>query len=324
MKKNIVLYKKIPAEQQLRLEEQFNVSYFDGINDANRDAVKLALKNADGMIGASVPVREELLNCTEQLRAISTISVGVDQFDVDDLTQRGIRLMHTPSVLTDTTADTIFTLILATARRAVELSMMVRAGKWKKSIGEEFYGVNVHHKTIGILGMGRIGSAVAKRANAGFDMKVLYVNEFQNKDVEEKYQAKRCELDELLQQSDFVVITLPLTKETEKLINKEKLNLMKPSAILVNGARGKIVDQKALIEALQNKTIRAAGLDVFEVEPLPIDSPLMNINNVVLTPHIGSATFETRYDMVVTAVDNIITALSDHKPTTNWVNPQVG
>lgn len=324
MKKNIVLYKKIPAEQQLRLEEQFNVSYFDGINDANRDAVKLALKNADGMIGASVPVREELLNCTEQLRAISTISVGVDQFDVDDLTQRGIRLMHTPSVLTDTTADTIFTLILATARRAVELSMMVRAGKWKKSIGEEFYGVNVHHKTIGILGMGRIGSAVAKRANAGFDMKVLYVNEFQNKDVEEKYQAKRCELDELLQQSDFVVITLPLTKETEKLINKEKLNLMKPSAILVNGARGKIVDQKALVEALQNKTIRAAGLDVFEVEPLPIDSPLMNINNVVLTPHIGSATFETRYDMVVTAVDNIITALSDHKPTTNWVNPQVG
>lgn len=324
MKKNIVLYKKIPAEQQLRLEEQFNVSYFDGINDANRDAVKLALKNADGMIGASVPVREELLNCTEQLRAISTISVGVDQFDVDDLTQRGIRLMHTPSVLTDTTADTIFTLILATARRAVELSMMVRAGEWKKSIGEEFYGVNVHHKTIGILGMGRIGSAVAKRANAGFDMKVLYVNEFQNKDVEEKYQAKRCELDELLQQSDFVVITLPLTKETEKLINKEKLNLMKPSAILVNGARGKIVDQKALIEALQNKTIRAAGLDVFEVEPLPIDSPLMNINNVVLTPHIGSATFETRYDMVVTAVDNIITALSDHKLTTNWVNPQVG
>lgn len=324
MKKNIVLYKKIPAEQQLRLEERFNVSYFDGINDANRDAVKLALKNADGMIGASVPVREELLNCTEQLRAISTISVGVDQFDVDDLTQRGIRLMHTPSVLTDTTADTIFTLILATARRAVELSMMVRAGKWKKSIGEEFYGVNVHHKTIGILGMGRIGSAVAKRANAGFDMKVLYVNEFQNKDVEEKYQAKRCELDELLQHSDFVVITLPLTKETEKLINKEKLNLMKPSAILVNGARGKIVDQKALIEALQNKTIRAAGLDVFEVEPLPIDSPLMNINNVVLTPHIGSATFETRYDMVVTAVDNIITALSGHKPTTNWVNPQVG
>lgn len=324
MKKNIVLYKKIPAEQQLRLEEQFNVSYFDGITDANRDAVKLALKNADGMIGASVPVREELLNCTEQLRAISTISVGVDQFDVDDLTQRGIRLMHTPSVLTDTTADTIFTLILATARRAVELSMMVRAGKWKKSIGEEFYGVNVHHKTIGILGMGRIGSAVAKRANAGFDMKVLYVNEFQNKDVEEKYQAKRCELDELLQQSDFVVITLPLTKETEKLINKEKLNLMKPSAILVNGARGKIVDQKALVEALQNKTIRAAGLDVFEVEPLPIDSPLMNINNVVLTPHIGSATFETRYDMVVTAVDNIITALSDHKPTINWVNPQVG
>jgi len=324
MKKNIVLYKKIPVELQLRLEQEFNVSYFDGINNNNLQAVKHALTNADGMIGASAPVRDELLNSASKLKAISTISVGVDQFDVDDLTHRGIRLMHTPSVLTDTTADTIFTLILATARRAVELSMMVRAGKWQRSIGEEYYGVNVHHKTIGILGMGRIGSAVAKRANAGFDMKVLYVNDFENKDVEQKYQAKRCELDQLLQESDFVVITLPLTKDTEKLINKAKLTFMKPTAILINGARGKIVDQGALIEALKNNTIRAAGLDVFEVEPLPIDSPLMTIDNVVLTPHIGSATFDTRYDMVVTAVDNIITALKDEKPTSNWVNPMVG
>jgi len=151
MKKNVVLYKKIPTELQLRLEQAFNVSYFDGINSHNLSAIKTALAGADGMIGASVAVGEELLNCAAKLKAISTISVGVDQFDVDDLTKRGIRLMHTPSVLTDTTADTIFTLVLATARRAVELSMMIRAGKWQKSIGEEYYGVNVHHKTIGIL-----------------------------------------------------------------------------------------------------------------------------------------------------------------------------
>lgn len=323
MKKNVVLYKKIPDDQRLKLAEHFNVTYFDGINQQNRDEVKKALANAQGMIGASVPVKQDLLDCAPNLRAISTISVGVDQFDIDELNKRNIRLMHTPSVLTDTTADTIFTLVLATARRAVELSMMVRAGKWYKSIGEECYGVNVHHKTIGILGMGRIGSAVAKRAYAGFDMQVLYVNEFENKDVEQKYQAKRCELDELLKQADFVVITLPLTKDTEKLINKQKLSLMKPSAILINGARGKIVDQAALIEALKNKTIRAAGLDVFEVEPLPADSPLIELDNVVLTPHIGSATYETRYDMVVTAVDNIIMALQEDKPTYNLFNSQV-
>lgn len=323
MKKSVVLYKKIPDDQRAKLSEHFNVTYFDGITEQNRSDVEKALAEADGLIGASMPIRQDLLNYAPKLKAISTISVGVDQFDIDELNKRNIRLMHTPSVLTDTTADTIFTLVLATARRAVELSMMVRSGKWHKSIGEEYYGVNVHHKTIGILGMGRIGSAVAKRAFAGFDMQVLYVNEFANKDVEQKYQAKKCELDDLLKQSDFVVITLPLTKETEKLINKQKLSLMKPSAILINGARGKIVDQAALIEALQNKTIRAAGLDVFEVEPLPIDSPLMTLDNVVLTPHIGSATYDTRYDMVVTAVDNIIMALKDEKPAYNLFNVQV-
>ncbi|TNH05568.1 NAD(P)-dependent oxidoreductase [Testudinibacter sp. TR-2022] len=324
MKKNVILYKKIPQEQQARLAESFNLITFDGITSDNRAEFIAALAQADGLIGASVPIKQDLLQFAPKLKAISTISVGYDQFDVDDLTLRGIRLMHTPTVLTDTTADTIFTLVLATARRAVELSMLVRAGEWQRSIGDEYYGTDVHHKTIGILGMGRIGSAVAKRAHCGFDMKVLYMSNKPNIQVEQQYQAQRCSLDELLQRADFVCITLPLLPSTERLISAEKLALMKPSAILINGARGKIVDQQALVAALQNGTIKAAGLDVFEVEPLPPNSPLMALPNVVLLPHIGSATIETRYNMVRCAVDNMIVSLAEQPPNENWVNPQVG
>ncbi|MGV6988493.1 NAD(P)-dependent oxidoreductase [Testudinibacter sp. P80/BLE/0925] len=324
MKKTVILYKKIPNEQKARLASHFNLITFDGITTDNRNKVIAALAQADGLIGASVPIKQELLQFAPKLKAISTISVGYDQFNVDDLTQRGIRLMHTPNVLTDTTADTIFTLILATARRAVELSMLVRTGQWQHSIGSEYYGTDVHHKTIGILGMGRIGSAVAKRAYCGFDMKVLYTGKQVNEQVERQYQAERCPLDDLLRRADFVCITLPLVPTTEKLISKEKLALMKPSAILINAARGKIVDQQALIVALQSGSIKAAGLDVFEVEPLPPDSPLIALQNVVLLPHIGSATSETRDNMARCAVDNLIAALKSEKPTQNWVNPAVG
>ncbi|TCP95804.1 gluconate 2-dehydrogenase [Cricetibacter osteomyelitidis] len=322
MKKNIVLYKKIPLEQRLKLQDKFNVTEFDEINSQNYDEFIKAINKAEGLIGASVNLPENILKNAPHLRAISTISVGYDNFDVDYLTQRGVRLMHTPNVLTDTTADTIFLLILATARRAVELSLLIKEGNWKQSIGEEYYGTDVHHKTLGILGMGRIGQAVAKRAFCGFDMNILYTGNRPNSLVEEKYEAKYCSLDELLKLSDFVCITLPLTKETEKLITKEKLALMKSNAILINGARGKIVDQTALIEALKNGVIRAAGLDVFEQEPLPMDSELLQLSNVVLLPHIGSATEETRLGMVKCAVDNLIAALDTPPPQKNWVNPQ--
>lgn len=310
MKQPIVLYKKIPPELQQRLEQHFEVRFFDGINAENRSQVLSALSDAAGMIGASVPVRAELLDHAPQLRAISTISVGYDQFDVDDLTRRRITLMHTPAVLTETTADTVFTLIMMTARRALEMAEMVKAGKWLRSIGSDSYGVDVHDKTIGILGMGRIGAAVARRAHAGFGMKVLYWNDTPNARVEQAYSARRCELDELLGQADFVCITLPLTEQTHRLINAERLAQMQPGAILINGARGKIIDQSALIAALKSGTLRAAGLDVFEVEPLPADSELLTLPNVVALPHIGSATHETRYNMAACAVDNLITALT--------------
>lgn len=254
------------------------------------------------------------------LHAISTISVGVDQFNVPDLTERKINLMHTPSVLTETTADTIFTLVLNSARRVIEMAEMVKEGRWTRSIGVDCYGTDVNGKTIGILGMGRIGYAVAKRAYAGFGMSVLYYNDVANPMAEQDFKARRCELDDLLAQSDFVCVVLPLLPETEKFIGKAQLQKMKPSAFLINGSRGKIVDEAALIDALQQGVIRGAGLDVFEKEPLPADSPLLSLSNVVALPHIGSATHETRYAMVRCAVDNLIAALNNDV-SVNCVNP---
>ncbi|MCX8711283.1 D-glycerate dehydrogenase [Gilliamella sp. B3464] len=326
MKKNVVLFSKIPADQQARLEQAFNLTLFERNPNTDTKAFIQALASADGMIGSNMPTRidDEFLTQTPKLKAAATISVGYDNYDLSALKKHGVRLMNTPKVLTESTADLIFTLLMATARRTVELSNLIHDGKWTKSITPQYFGTDIYGKTIGILGMGRIGKAIAKRAHCGFDMNVIYYNRSAHPDVEQAYQAKRLELDDVLSQADFVVIILPLTDQTKRLITKQKLALMKPSAILINGARGAIVDEQALIEALKNKTIKAAGLDVFEVEPLPTTSPLMQLDNVLLSPHVGSATVETRYAMAKCAVDNIIAALKDEKPTENWVNPEVG
>ncbi|MWN90389.1 bifunctional glyoxylate/hydroxypyruvate reductase B [Gilliamella sp. Pra-s65] len=325
MKKNVILFSNIPADQQARLEQAFNLTVLNNDTDFNSTTYTNALAKADGIIG-NLPTRvdDNFLAKTPNLKAAATISVGFDNYDLHALKKRGIRLMNTPKVLTESTADLIFTLLMATARRTVELSNLIHNGKWEKGITPEYYGTDIYGKTIGILGMGRIGQAIAKRAYRGFDMNIVYYNRSAHTEIEQAYNAKRLALDNVLKQADFVVIILPLTEETTKLITKEKLALMKPSSILINGARGKIIDQQALFEALKNKTIKAAGLDVFEIEPLPTNSPLLQLDNVLLSPHVGSATVETRYAMAKCAVDNIITALKDEKPTENWVNPEVG
>lgn len=230
--------------------------------------------------------------------------------------------MHTPTVLTETIADTIMALVLSSARRIPELDAWVKAGNWQKSIGPAHFGIDVHHKTLGILGMGRIGMALAQRAHFGFGMKIIYQARRQHAQAESQFAAERCELETLLKQSDFVCISLPLTEETYHLIGAEQLKLMKSSAVLINAGRGPVVDENALIAALQEGTIHAAGLDVFEKEPLPTDSPLLSLPNVVTLPHIGSATHETRYGMMQDAVENLIAALNGNVEK-NCVNPHV-
>ena len=326
MKKNVVLFKSLPKDQEMRLAEAFNLTKIDGSSSEIIQANQDVIRQADGMIGVgmSTPVNDEFLSYAPNVKAFSTISVGFDNYNLADLKNRGIRLMNTPTVLTEATADLVFTLLMTTARRTVELANLVEQKQWKTNIVDNHYGTDVFGKTIGILGMGRIAKAIVKRAHCGFDMNVIYYNRSAHPDVEQKYNAVRCELDEVLKQADFVVVMLPLNAETDCLITKEKLALMKPSAFLINGARGRIIDEKALIEALQNGVIKGAGLDVFEVEPLPTDSPLIGMKNVVLSPHVGSATHETRYAMAVCAVDNLIAALQSNPPTENWVNPEVG
>lgn len=322
MKPVVVVYKKIPDDVLALLREHAEIIELDATEPGARDALVDALSRADGAIGSSVRITPDMIERASRLRALSTISVGYDNFDVEHLTRRGILLAHTPSVLTESTADTVFALVLASARRVVELAEFVKAGRWQRSIGDGLYGTDVHGKTIGIVGMGRIGSAVARRAALGFGMRVLYTNRNPNEQAEREFGAARRELDALLRESDFVCVQVPLTPETRKLIGARELALMKPSAILINASRGQTVDESALIDALRTGAIRGAGLDVFEQEPLPPDSSLLSLPNVVALPHIGSATFETRHAMALTAARNLIDALAGTLRT-NIVNPEV-
>jgi gluconate 2-dehydrogenase len=317
--KKIVAYKPLPDDVLAYLREHAEVVQADA---AQHDAFVAALKDADGAIGASVKITPAMLEGATKLKALSTISVGFDNFDVPDLTQRGIVLAHTPDVLTESTADTVFSLILATARRVVELADWVKAGKWQASVGPAQFGVEVQGKTLGIVGLGRIGGAVARRAALGFNMKVLYTNRSANPQAEQAYGARRVGLAELLASSDFVCLQVPLTSETQHLIGAVELRAMKKSAILINASRGATVDETALIGALQAGTIHGAGLDVFETEPLPAGSPLLSLPNVVALPHIGSATHETRHAMALNAAENLVAAL-DGTLTRNVVNREV-
>ncbi|WP_322029918.1 D-glycerate dehydrogenase [Paraburkholderia sp. J76] len=306
MKPKIVVYKALPADVADYLREHAEVVEVDADQPG---ALAAALKDADGAIGASVKIEPAMLDGS-RVKALSTISVGYDQFDVPDLTKRGIVLAHTPDVLTESTADTVFSLILASARRVVDLADWVKAGHWKGSIGPAQFGVDVQGKTLGIVGLGRIGGAVARRAALGFNMNVLYTNRSPNETAERHYGARRVALDELLASSDFVCLQVPLTDATRHLIGAEQLKKMKKSAILINASRGATVDEPALIAALEAGTIHGAGLDVFEREPIDPASPLLRMPNVVALPHIGSATHETRHAMARCAAENLVAALA--------------
>ncbi|MGF6600231.1 gluconate 2-dehydrogenase [Paraburkholderia sp. GAS448] len=318
MKQRVVAYRKLPAAVLQLLEARCDVTFADA--DSQRAAFLDALASAHGTIGNKLKLTAELLDAAPLLEAVSTVSAGYDDFDVPELTRRGIVLCNTPDEVTETTADLAFALILAAARRIAELDASTRRGEWRASSGPAQFGVDVHHKTLGIVGLGRIGGAVARRAAHGFGMKVLYANRSRNPAAEQAYGAQWRTLPDLLAEADFVCLLVPLSAATDKLIGAAELRLMKSSAILINCARGQVLDEAALIDALREGRILGAGLDVFEREPLPASSPLFALPNVVIAPHIGSATAQTREAMARRAALNLLDALEGRFSGT-CVNP---
>ncbi|MGQ7262795.1 2-hydroxyacid dehydrogenase [Vreelandella sp. V005] len=315
----IVAVRRLSEAQLKSLSEVAEVDYFEDVDESNRADFMTALSKAHGLIGGKLELDETMLAEAPELQVVSTISVGYDHLPLEALNRRGILLCNTPDVLTETTADTAFALIMATQRRLVELASLVRDGGWRAHIGAEHFGVDVHSKTLGIVGAGRIGTAIARRGALGFGMPILYTASSSKTALEQQLGAQRRELNDLLAESDIVCISVPYNDDTHHLIDADALARMKPTAALINIARGKVVDEPALIEALRCSGIRAAGLDVFAEEPLPANSPLAAMNNVVMTPHIGSATHETREAMAQLAVVNLLGALIGSGPL-NAVN----
>jgi glyoxylate/hydroxypyruvate/2-ketogluconate reductase len=319
--KRVVAYQQLPPAALDLLREHCSVDVVDISGKTGLAPLFSALPTAQGLIGNKLKISPEILDAAPLLEVTSTISAGFDDFNVPDLSRRGIILTNTPDEVTETTADLVFSLILASARRISELADWTRRGQWTRSVGEAQFGVDVHHKTLGIVGLGRIGAAVAKRAALGFGMEVLYSNRSRNAQAEERYGAQWRPLPELLATADFVCLLVPLSPATEGLIGEAEIRLMKPSAILINCARGQVLDEAALVDALRERRILGAGLDVFTREPVAPDSPLLALPNVVAVPHIGSATRQTREAMAMRAARNLVEAL-DGQLSSTCVNPE--
>lgn len=313
-RKRVLVFRELPSDQLARIRAVHEVTVANPRVAAQRDEFFAALPSVQGLIGSSFRIDDAVIALAPKLEVVSSISVGIDNYDRALLARRGILLCHTPGVLTETTADTIFALIMATSRRLVELALHVREGRWTRNIDEALFGWDVHGKTLGIVGFGRIGQALARRAALGFGMPVLYHNRSPVELPELAGLARHQALDALLGAADIVALTLPLTDETRGMMDARRFGQMKPGAIFVNGARGAIVQEEALLGALDAGHLRAAGLDVFAVEPLPLDSRLRAHPRVTALPHIGSATHETRQAMAELATSNLLQALAGMRP----------
>jgi len=291
----------IKVEEYLK---DFDVQIYEGEPPIPREVLKEKVKDVDGLVVLLTDrIDAEILDNAPRLKIVANYAVGYDNIDVDECTRRGIVVTNTPDVLTDATAELAWALVFAVARKIVEAHRYVEKRLWRGWSPALFLGVELKGKTLGVLGAGRIGQAFALKS-AGFGMKVVYYNRRPNEVLEKQLGARRVDLDELLQVSDIVSLHLPLTPETYHLIGEREFNLMKPNAIFVNTARGKIVDEKALVKVLKERRIYGAGLDVFEFEP-QISEELYELDNVVMLPHIGSATVEARTKMAELVVENL-------------------
>ncbi|NBA95050.1 D-glycerate dehydrogenase [Pseudomonas sp. R5(2019)] len=321
MKKTVLAFSRITAPMAERLQQDFNVIIPNPKQGDIAAQFNEALPHAHGLIGAGRPLGRAQLEGAKNLEVVSSVSVGYDNYDVAYFNERGLMLTNTPDVLTESTADLGFSLIMSSARRVAELDAWTKAGEWKATVAPAQFGSDVYGKTLGIVGMGNIGAAIARRGRLGFNMPILYSGNSRKTALEQELGAQYRSLEQLLAESDFVCLVVPLSEKTRHMISHEQLALMKPSAFLINISRGPVVDEPALIQALQQGTIRGAGLDVYEKEPLA-ESPLFQLKNAVTLPHIGSATSETRDAMANRAIDNLRAALLGERPR-DLVNPQV-
>jgi len=320
-RKKVLVCRQTFDEVIAALAERYDVEHNQETDTPwSADELRRRLADKDGALTSGADrVDAAVVADALRLKAVCNVAVGYNNLDAAALAERGILATNTPGVLDDTTADTAFALMLAAARRLPESERWLRAGHWKGWKNDQFLGVDVHHATLGIVGMGRIGQAIAQRAK-GFGMKILYHNRRRcPASVERAAGAKYVTLEKLLKDSDFVSLNLPYSTEAHHLIGAKELALMKPTAVLINAARGGIVDDAALVRALKDKRIFAAGIDVFEGEPR-FDSGFLGLDNVALVPHIGSATRATRMKMNMLAVKNLVAALSGKRPP-NLVNP---
>ena len=323
MKPSVLIARRAPAAVVEQLSAHFDVDYHPGEAPLAPDELRGRLAGKAGAyITGTERITAELLDACRGLRAVCTMSVGYNHIDLAACTARGVLVTNTPDVLTETTADFGFALLMATARRMSEGERLLRDGGWKSWAWDFLAGGDVYNTTLGILGMGRIGQAIARRGRFGFGMQVVYHNRSRlAADIEAELGARYVAKDELLRQADHLVLVLPYSAESHHCIAAPELALMKPTATLVNIARGGIVDEDALAAALHEQRIAAAGLDVFEGEPR-VNPALLSLPNVVLTPHIASATMPTRLAMAGLAADNLVAALTGATPPTP-LNPEV-
>jgi len=322
-KLKVYVTREIPERGLKIIKKRFDVDVWPEYGPPLKEVIIEKVGDVDALVSLlSDSIDVEVFGAAPKLKIVAQMAVGFDNIDVKEATKRGVCVTNTPEVLTETTADFAWALLMSIARRVVEADRYVRGRRWKVGwhpnmlLGRDVYGA-----TIGIVGAGRIGSAVARRAK-GFNMKILYCGRKSRPELEKILGAKHVDLDMLLKQSDFVSIHVSLTKQTYHMIDKEKLRLMKKTAYLVNNSRGAVIDEKALCQALKEGWIAGAALDVFEQEPTPVTNPLLKLDNVVLAPHISSSSHGTRSKMAKMVAENLI-AFFERRIPPNLVNREV-